>query len=49
MNQTDFKLYQNKMFKMVEAVLLDQKNDLFTIEAIEYDKFLSMLNKLKEE
>jgi len=48
-NQNDLELYQNEMFKMIEVVLLDQKNDLFTIEPIEYDKFRSMLNQLKEE
>jgi hypothetical protein len=47
-NQTDFNLYQNEMFKMVEDVLFDKKNDLFTIEPIEYDKFQSMLNQQKE-
>jgi len=39
----------DKMIKMVDDVLLDPKNDLFTIEPIAYDKFRSMLNQLKEE
>ena len=48
-NQNDLKLYQDAMSQMVEDVLLDQKDELFTVELMEYDKFQSMLNQLKEE
>ena len=48
-NQTDLKLYQDTMYKMVEDVLLNQENELFNVELIEYDKFQSILKQLKEE
>jgi len=49
-NQNDLKLYQDAMSQMVEDVLLDQKDETFLLfELMEYDKFQSMLNQLKEE
>jgi len=46
-NQADLELYQQTMFNMVKDVLLDQKNGLFDVELIDYDEFLSILNRLK--
>ena len=46
-NQADVKLYQDTMFDVVEQVLLDQKKGLFEVESIEYDEFISRINKLK--
>ena len=48
-NQTDLELYQNTMFNMVKDVLLDQKKGLFDVELIDYDKFQSILKRLKAE
>ena len=48
-NQTDIELYQNTMFNMVKDVLLDQKKGLFDVELIDYDKFQSILKRLKAE
>lgn len=47
-DQVDIKLYQNTMVDMVEEVLLDQKEGLFEVNPIEYDTFLSRINKLKQ-
>ena len=46
-SQTDLELYQNTMFNMVKDVLLDPQEDLFDVEMIDYNEFLSILNKLK--
>ena len=46
-NQTDFELYQNTMFEMVQDVLLDKKEGLFEIKLIDYNEFQSILQKLK--
>ena len=46
-NQADLELYHNTMFQVVKDVLFDQKKPLFEVELIDYDKFLSMLKRLK--
>ncbi len=48
-NQADLELYQNIMFNVIKDVLLDQKDSLFDVELIDYDKFLSILKRLKSE
>ena len=48
-DKDDIKLYQDTMEDVVEDVLLDQKKDLFEIEPIEYDEFLSRISKLKSK
>jgi len=35
------------MFNMVKDILLDRRNDLFDVELIDYDEFLSILKRLK--
>lgn len=46
-NQTDLELYQTTMFNIVKDILLDRKNDLFEVELIDYNEFLSILKRLK--
>lgn len=45
----DLKLYQDTMVDMVTEVLKGQKEGLFEIEPIDYDIFLSHINRLKKE
>lgn len=42
----DIKLYQDTMYQMIQDVLLNQKDGLFTVETINYAEFLSILNPL---
>lgn len=48
-NQVDLELYKNTMFTVVKDVLFDKKNGLFDVELMDYDKFLSILKRLKAE
>ncbi|MBL7191759.1 hypothetical protein ISS30_08685 [bacterium] len=44
---SDIELYQDAMLKIVKDVLLSQNKSLFEIKLIEYEDFLSRLNRLK--
>ncbi len=46
-SRADIELYQDMMFDIVRSVLADQKEGLFEAEQVDYDYFLSMLNRLK--
>ena len=48
-NPTDVRLYQDTMVDMVRKVLLEETEGLFESELIDYEEFLSHLNRLKEE
>jgi hypothetical protein len=46
-NQSDLKLYQDTMVDMVKEVLTGQKEGLFDAKLLDYDEFISRVNRLK--
>ncbi|MGD8777448.1 MAG: FmdE family protein [Ignavibacteria bacterium] len=46
-SQSDLKLYRDTMVDMVKEVLTGQKEGLFEAKLIDYDEFMSHLNRLK--